>query len=420
MDEVPKALATLPPEIDRILIPLHASKGNDRRQQLQRLIEERQYRLYNSAAPRVEVVVLNRDMLSPLRFALRQWNPQYFVIDELHKFKHAGSLRSRAAFLIGEKSKFRRGMTGTPAARDYRDVYGQWKVVESSIFGTAIKDFDTRYCVYIPHVPKPVSYQNIEELRAKAFSIATIKFREDCFDIPSEQEIFLDVTLPREARVLYNRIANEHILELKEMQVPMTHTLSRMMQLRQIAIGYARYDTDSERMTEWIHTTKLDATVDAIEEVVAENEKIAIFHSFLPESYALQEALRLRNINAELISGKVPGPKRSEILRRFKEGNLMVTILQEETASESISLAAADYSCFLSYGPSADTHQQASDRTFKAQNTAGTIKLVRIYPRVKNTVELSLYNMLKNKLKLEELLLTGPRADAFAQVVLPG
>jgi SNF2 family DNA or RNA helicase len=414
-DEVPKALAELPDDMPRKIVCLLDISGNERRQILHRLVEERSYRIAEGAPPQIEVIIINRDMLDPLLAPLLKWNPQYVIIDELHKFKHAGSLRSRAAFKIARQARFRRGLTGTPAARDLRDIYGQWKIIAPSIFGTNKAAFEERYCVFPPSKwqTKVASYRNVEELQTKAFSIATIFRRKDCFDIPEVQDVPRLITLPKAARSVYDNIVREHILELEDAAIPMTHTLSRMMQLRQIAIGYARYDKDGGRETEWLHTAKIEETAEEIDDVVAAGKKIIVFHSFHPEGYALHNYLKHLGIPSELINGKILGTKRSSIIREFQNSSLPVVIVQEETASESISLTAADYTIFLSHGSSADTHKQASDRSFKPQNAAGTIKLVRIYPRVKGTIEVSLYNAVKQKLSLEEQLLSGPRRDAF-------
>jgi SNF2 family DNA or RNA helicase len=190
-----------------------------------------------------------------------------------------------------------------------------------------------------------------------------------------------------------------------------------MMQLRQIAIGYARYNIDeAHRETEWLHTAKIETTAEEVDDIVSTGNKIIVFHSFLPEGYALHSRLKTLGIQSEMINGSITGVHRSAVIRNFQEGELPVVIVQEETASESISLSAADYTIFLSHGANADTHKQASDRSFKAQNNDKTIKLVRIYPRVKGTIEVALHNMVIQKLSLEEQLLKGPRASTFQNI----
>lgn len=422
-DEVPRAMAELPPYIKWKIIPL-LDRNEDRRQILNDLVLERYWRMKDYEEPRVEVVIINRDMLGKLLPELLKWQPQYLIIDELHKFKHSGSVRSRAAFQLGRTAKYRRGLTGTPAARDYRDIYGQWKVIAPRIFGVNKRDFEERYCVFPPSKwqTKPISYKNVPELQKKAFSIATIVFRKDCFDIPESQDVIREISLPKEARDKYDTVVRHHVLELETTKVPMTHTLSRMMQLRQIATGYSRYtDEDTEeRETTWLHNAKIETTAEEVDDVVSSGKKIIVFHAFHPEGYALHNYLKHLGIESEMINGKVTGENRSRVISAFQHGELPCVIVQEETASESISLSAADYTIFLSHGPSADTHKQASDRSFKPQNGESPFKLVRIYPRVKGTIEVSLFNMVKKQLSLEEELLKGPISETFQFLAMGG
>jgi SNF2 family DNA or RNA helicase len=368
-----------------------------------------------------EIALVNRDVLADLADALLKWDPQALILDELHDYKTPSSARARAAFRLGRHPsvRFRRGLTGTPASEGYESLYGQWKIVSPTTFGTQKQAFLDRYVVFDPYAryPKILGYRNVDELRQKAFKIASIVKRTDCFEIPPEHDVERFYDLPPEARRVYDTIVSDHVLELQnaadaKTELPLRHTFSRIVQLRQVAVGYARYwdphrpDDENDKTVHWLHEEKLAIVKDEVEDIVESGEKVVVFHAFLPEREALMHALK--EYHPLTLYGGAKDADRVRALHLFERSSEHpVIVVQESVGSLGISLAAANYAVFASYGLSRATHTQARDRIFKPAGDIPGKTLTTVYPLARDTIEVSIRKLHDSKRDAEEYLLSG-------------
>jgi SNF2 family DNA or RNA helicase len=399
------------------VVPLYVGSLKARADHLRWLIVRGKERTTCGLDPIVEVALINYDALDGLADVLLKWGVDAIVFDEAHRVKSASANRSRAAYRLARQARFRRALTGTVAPNGLIDIYGVWKVLSPSTFGTNKAAFMERYCIVNPFYPSKVEmYKNTDELQQKAFAIASVKLRKDCFDIPPERDEVVEIELPKHVRKIYDKIVNDHVLELKRgdetEEILMTHTLSRLLQLRQICIGYSRHEVDGERQVTWLHKEKIDYVKAWAEDIVEGGGKVAIFHKFRPEGAAMVQALKA--YHPQVLNGDIKGDDRPGMIARFRhDPNYNVMIAQETVASLGISFREADYTSFLSTGDNHDDHKQARDRTFAPLEEMPHKKLVHGYPRIAKSVEVTLYHMLKRKAKLEELLMTGKLSDSF-------
>jgi hypothetical protein len=423
----------LVPEVQ--VIDLYRGSLKDRQKELDRAINDRKDRLTKGRGLPMQVAIVNRDGLANLEDDILRWLPQGVIFDELHDYKNVKALRSLAAFHIRRQCRFALGLTGTPAPNGYKDIFGQWKVIAPRIFGTAKGKFNERYLNLHPMFKSTVvSYrtENLPELKEKAFSIASIIKREDVFDVPTHQVVERTLHLPDNIRSIYQKIVKDHVLELQEADytkraIPMNHTLSRLLQLRQLAIGYLRYDAadldddgDLARETKWVWDGRIEAVKTEAVDIIESGEKVIIFHTFRPEGQKIAESLK--GYKPLLLNGSVSGEDRKFAIERFRDDpNFPVIVVQEKVGSLGISLAASSYSLFLSCGMGHDDHEQARDRMFKPQNEGGTVQLTSVYFWVERTVDRIVKQTLDYKRTAEEMFLAasdlyGSKAKAFEAI----
>ena len=72
---------------------------------------------------------------------------QMAVLDESHRAKAAGSKVSKYLAMLGRRVPVRMCLSGTPMANSPLDVYGQYRFLDRSIFGTSHERFLQRYAV---------------------------------------------------------------------------------------------------------------------------------------------------------------------------------------------------------------------------------------------------------------------------------
>lgn len=354
------------------------------------------------------LIVVNRDALHTLQKHLIKWAPEVFILDELHDYKTPGSYRAKAAYEIGKRTKIRRGLTGTIITKDFGDIYGQAKIIDSSVLGTQKEIFEERYITFSHiHPTKVIGYKNIDELREKLGTMSDKMFREECFDIPDELPINKKLDLPPKIKALYKEIAKTHTYECNGKLLSVDHALARLTLLQQLAGGSLKQDDGSFK---WMHDTLLDAAEQETIEVLESGHKNIIFYRFDQEGEKLVE--RLKKYGAVLLNGNVRANERSSLIKRFqdKDSDCRVFVVQEAIGSVGLSFAVTNYITFYSSSASYGIHKQAKDRIF-APNTSGTLKLVYTYLQAKGTVHTWIAALIRAKKEASDMLLTESDFD---------
>ena len=364
------------------------------------------------------VIVVNRDvifkerpkkknsgeMLTGLQKALVKWNPEALILDEFHEYRTPSSRRSRAALALAKNARFRRGLSGTPDPTTYVDYYSPFKIVCPEVFGTRKSDFEERYCEMSRIFPNKVDhYKNVDELRAKIFSRATVIRQRDCFDVPEVlPDIFITVPFTKLARELYDELTKEYVAEFLGLDIDATHQLARLAILHQLAQGFVRNEGGE---VEWVFDGKIKAALDYVDEMMRAGKRLVIFHKYRPEGERLYGELSKRyGVQAVTeLNGHTPRSERSH-KPFFDNAALQIFVAQEQTANLSISLKEADHVLWYSWGPDWDVNYQARQRIF-AQRSEKPHGLSYTFLEVPKTADRFMYNTTARKQRDSEALL---------------
>jgi SNF2 family DNA or RNA helicase len=140
-----------------------------------------------------------------------------------------------------------------------------------------------------------------------------------------------------------------------------------------------------------------------IEEVIEEaSHKVLVFVPFTHTIELLKEHLKGAGVTCEVINGKVPVNKRTEIFKIFQEQpNPRVLIIQPQAAAHGITLTAANVIIWYAPVTSIETYLQANARIHRqGQKNPMTVVHIKGSP-----VETRLYQMLQNKLEVHEKII---------------
>lgn len=357
---------------------------------------------------RPDVVIINYEAVSFLIEELLRWKPQGVIADEMHLIRSAGAKRTRALVRLGDKSEWRRGLTGTPTPRDYSNIYAQYRYLDPTVFGTNQATFRERYIVFDPIWPNRVrGYRRVEELQDKMHSIASVIRRRDAFGKDGVQPpITQKVLLPDAARKMYERLAREYVFEMEDGKtVSVSHKLSRLNSLQQLASGFI-YESGKAR---WVHQAKLDALLEELENYMDSGRSAIIFYRFDAEGKEIDQRLLLRSLSLARISGRSSLNERTEAVKRLGK-DIQFLIIQEQAGSLGIDLSAADTAIFFSHSFDYATHIQARDRIWKP----GLTSRLFIYLESVGTVDHFARQVIEMKEKASNLLLTP---GSFAKAV---
>src|SRR5690606_16547233 len=127
------------------------------------------------------------------------WGPQIVIADESQKIKNIKAQQTKAVTALGKMAKHRLILTGTPVTQSPLDFFAQYKFLDPRIFGTSFTKFRSRYAIMGGYGGYQVmGYQNLEELAAKAHSIAVRVTKEQCLDLPETANQFVYADLAAE------------------------------------------------------------------------------------------------------------------------------------------------------------------------------------------------------------------------------
>ena len=137
------------------------------------------------------------------------------VWDEISKMKNSATDRVKATKKILDHFVWTTGLTGTPASNGYKDLHGQFLVVDKGVrLGTSKTAFRTRF--YRKAGPyKEVPYDDTEDTIKKLIGDITLEMSaEDYNPLPDLMVNNIEIEMPADLRVKYDRMEKEFFLKL--------------------------------------------------------------------------------------------------------------------------------------------------------------------------------------------------------------
>ena len=188
------------------------------------------------------------------------------VFDEISKMKNSTTNRVKAFKKIYPALKWTTGLTGTPASNGYKDLHGQFLVVDGGHrLGTSKTAFKTRF--YYKQGFKEIPFADTEDVIKKLISDITMEMSaEDFLKLPDMIINEVKVELPENLRAMYDKMEREYFLTLDTGQdVEVFNAASLTNKLLQFSNG-AMYPVAGMPMWEPIHDMKLDALEEILDE----------------------------------------------------------------------------------------------------------------------------------------------------------
>jgi SNF2 family DNA or RNA helicase len=189
------------------------------------------------------------------------------IWDEISKMKNSSTNRVKAFRKIADQFNWSTGLTGTPASNGYKDLHGQFLVVDKGErLGTSKTAFKTRFYRKVgPY--KEVPYDDTEDTIKKLIGDITLEMSaEDYNPLPDLMVNNIEIEMPDDLRAKYDKMEREFFLQLdsgKEVEVFNQAALTN--KCLQFANG-AIYPVAGMPLWEPVHDLKLDALEEILDE----------------------------------------------------------------------------------------------------------------------------------------------------------
>ena len=344
----------------------------------------------------VTFVIINYDILNTECDRLLKWKADIIIFDESHMLKRYTSKRSKAAYKLAKSIRHKLLLTGTPIPKKPHDIFGQFRVLDDTIFGKRWSDFKDAYCVMGGFMGKDVvAYQNKDALADKIAQHSMRVLREDVMTEPKVERVILAVELEPKALKMYKDLKRHFIAELSaEARVTSDLAGVRVMRLQQLCGGFLPQDTENGERGELINVSKakIEATVDLVETRCEGGEQVVVFYRFSQEGETIFGLLQ-RRYKVGRINGAIPESDRKINRDKFQAGELDVMLIQISTGATGISLDKAHVNIFYSLDYSLANFLQAKDRVM-GRNQKHDV--TNYFMAVKGTVDEKIMRVLKN------------------------
>lgn len=320
------------------------------------------------------------------------------ILDESHRAKAAGSKVSKFLAMLGRKVRYKMCLSGTPMANSPLDVYGQYRFLDPSIFGTNHYLFLQDYAVMGgPERRFIVGFKNQKELNRKFKSIAyTCKMADikDKIKLPDAlPPIEYRVQLPAKDMKIMKDLNREFIAECGSGHVVVSNVLVKLIRLQQIASGFCftkESVIDSGEIQE-LNCSKENALTEILTDMDI-NENVVVFCLFRHDLEAVKRATEKAGRSYFEISGN------QNSLSEWKTADGAVIGVQIQAGAEGIDMTKANYAIYFSMPHSLALYNQSKARLYRPGQTR-PVSFIHLI--AEKTIDQSLY---KSLIKKEDII----------------
>lgn len=292
------------------------------------------------------------------------------ILDESHRAKAAGSKVSRFLALMGKRTKYKMCLSGTPMANSPLDVYGQYRFLDSSIFGTNHSAFLQEYAVMGgPEKRFIVGYKNQKQLNEKFQSLAyscSMKDVSQKLKLPETlPPAIREVTLPTRDMKTLRELSKEFIAECSTgNMIVVNNVLTRALRMQQIAAGFCLtyYTPGEEPVSEDLNTSKADALEDYLEDI-DQQERVVVFCVFKHDLQSIKTVANKVGRVAFELSGA------ENTLERWKVTPGAVLAVQIQAGAEGVDMTCSNHAVYYTLPYSLALYDQSKARLYRPGQT---------------------------------------------------
>lgn len=352
-----------------------------------------------------QFVIINYDCVwrKPLGDLILKSGFRMVILDESHRAKAAGSKVSKYLALLGKRTKYKMCLSGTPMANSPLDVYGQYRFLDPTIFGTNHFRFLNEYAVMGgPERRFVVGFQNQKRLNEKFRSIAYTCKMQDIKDriklpdaLPPVKRL---IDLPNKDYKIIRDLNSEFVAECNEGHIVVNNVLTKITRLQQIASGFCFTQEGplGDKEMQELNTAKEDALSDILTDLDS-NSHIVVFCLFKHDLDAVARSAEKCKVKCFELSG------RKNLFTEWKDKGGVLAV-QIQAGAEGIDMTMANHAIYYSIPHSLALYNQSKARLYRPNQTRPVVFTHLIAAK---TIDVPMYNSLIKKEDIIESIKEG-------------
>lgn len=307
------------------------------------------------------------------------------ILDEVHKLKGKTTKTSRKFKTVTAKASYVWGLTGTPVANNYADVYNIYKNMNIVEFEMSYDEFVYRY-YYTKQLESSSGFRFDILLNVKPFMVddlmqrigrhSMVKEAKDCIDLPEKRTdiVYIDGMINEKYREL-----KEGILKTAEYEKTMI-PLETLNKLHQASNGFFYDDYKVPHVI--CENKKLKELNDILEDMLEETKQVIIVYQY---QYDLEQ---LKQLKYDWTTDPSEFPNKQILFLQYGQ-------------SEGLNLQYCNQMIFYSYDYSFLNYEQMTGRVYRNGQKNNVVYTILIS---KGTIEEKIWWAISNKKSKDEFL----------------
>ena len=353
------------------------------------------------AGPFADVYVINRENLVWMIETLGgRWPFPIVVLDELSSFKSNQAKRWKALRRVRGRIRRIIGLTGTPRPNGLEDLWPEiYLLDQGQRLGKTLTAFRSRYLVpekmngHIVYSYRPREGAEAEVYDRLSDLCMSIR-KEDVLQLPGQIYEDIELTPPPALLKKYKQFEKDKVLECLDADGEIVAGTAAALtnKLLQFANG-AIYDLD--RQVHELHTVKLDALEELIEE--AGGDPVLVLYSYQHDADRIRQRITCRSLDT------------SEDIDAWNRGEIPVALAHPASIGHGLNLQEGGHiTIWFGMTWSLELYQQANERL----NRPGQTQVCRVYHLImKGTHDERVLQALKNKDKGQAVAIEALRLE---------
>jgi superfamily II DNA or RNA helicase len=314
----------------------------------------------------------------------------YCIVDEAQNIKNPQTLNADSVKKIKSKCSF--ALTGTPVENNLIELW--------SIFDFVLPGHLPSYNRFVQTYEKPISKDNdkdkIQRLSDYIRPFVLRRLKKDVLkELPEKIESVISTRMTQEQEQLYHAFLDKGIAEIKR-HIKTTgfdksrfEILALLTRLRQICAHPSLFIDDYPG-----GSGKLELLFDILENSLRNDHRVLVFSQFSTMLDLIKVGLAERNVHYLSLDGKTPSSERTDMSKRFNEGEASVFLISLKAGGTGLNLIGADVVIHFDPWWNPAVEDQASDRAYRI----GQTRAVQIFKLIThNTIEEKIYHLQQKK-----------------------
>lgn len=309
------------------------------------------------------------------------------ILDEVHKLKGKTTKTSKKFRVVTSKATYVWGLTGTPVANNYADVYNIFKNMNIEEFDMSYDEFVWKY-YYTKQLESSSGFRFEILLNVKPFLLnelmdrigkhSMVKEAKDCIDLPEKRTelVYIDGMVNEKYRELKGGMLKT--AEYEKTTIP----LETLNKLHQASNGFF-YD-DYKKPIEICENKKLKELDNILEDLLEETPKVIIVYQYQ------HDLENLKTLKYEWTTDPSEFPNKQILFLQYGQ-------------SEGLNLQYCNQMIFYSYDYSFLNYEQMTGRIYRNGQKNNVVYTILIS---KGTIEEDIWWAIKNKKSRDEYLKT--------------